>query len=79
MDAGAGQLAAPADGARLHVVEIGEDLAAEEVLADIRDAPLDLRLPGGVPRDRRVDEEAAVLGVLEEDPVDLRRVAIGRA
>ena len=70
VEAGAGQVAAPAPGARLHVVEIAEDLAAEEILADIRDAPLDLRLPGGVPRDRRVDEEAAVLRVLEEDPID---------
>ena len=77
VEAGAGQVAAPAHRLGLHVVEIAEDLAPEEVLADVRDAPLDLRLPGGVPRDRRVDEEAAVLGVLEEDPVDLGRVAIG--
>ena len=77
VEAGAGQVAAPGHGAGLHVVEIAEDLAPEEILADIRDPALDLGFSGRVPRHGRVDEEAAVLGVLEEDPVDLGRVAIG--
>jgi hypothetical protein len=44
VDPGAGQVAAPGHGAGLHVVEITKGFAPEEVLADVRDPALDLRL-----------------------------------
>ena len=37
---------------------------AEEVLADVGDPALHFRFPGGVARDRGIDDEAAVLRVL---------------
>ena len=62
---------------RLHVGDVEEALAAEEVLAGIRDAALHSGFAGRMDGDGGVDDEAAILGVLEEDAVEARRVAIG--
>ena len=71
-----GQIPAPHDGADLHVGDVEEALAAEEVLAGIRDPALHTGFAGRMDRHGGVDDEAAVLGVLEEDAVEARRVAI---
>ena len=52
---------------------------AEEVLADVGDPSLRFRFPGGVARDSGIDDEAAVLRVLEEATRDRGRIAIGAA
>ena len=75
--AGARQVPAPDDGAGLHVGDVEEALAAEEVLAGVRDPALHSGFAGRMDRDGGVDDEAAVLRVLEEDAVEARRVAIG--
>src|SRR5690606_18376101 len=54
VDAQAGRLAHPGDGARLHVGQIAPGFAAKEVVPDIRDGPLDVRRPGGLAHRRRV-------------------------
>jgi hypothetical protein len=77
VEAGAGQVAAPGHGAGLHVVEIAEDLAPEKILAHVGDPAFHTGFSSRVPRHGRVDEEPAVLRVLQEDPVDLGGIAIG--
>jgi len=52
---------------------------AEEVLPEVGDPPLHFRFPGGVARDSGIDDEAAVLRVLEEAARDRGRLAIGAA
>jgi hypothetical protein len=77
MHAGARQIPTPDRRARLQVGEVEEVLPAEEVLADVGDPALHFRFPGGVARDSGIDDEAAVLRVLEEDARDRGRIAIG--
>ena len=66
-----------------HIVEIarllGGDLAQAEVVEEeqVRRPALHFRFPGGVARDSGIDDEAAVLRVLEEDARDRGRIAIG--
>ncbi len=78
MEPGPGNVAAPDHSAGLHVGEVAEGFSSEEVLADVRDAPLDFRFPRRVAGHGGIDDEAAELGVLEEDTVDRRGVAIGQ-
>src|SRR5439155_12321588 len=77
VNAGARDVARPADRAGLHLAEVAEALAAEEVLPRVRNAAFDFRFSRSVGRHRGVDDETAVLRVLEEDAVDARRVAVG--
>ncbi len=75
--AGAGDVAAPADGARLHLGQVAEGLAAEEILAAVGNPALHFRFSRRVADDGGVDDEAPVLRVLEKHAVDPGRVAIG--
>ena len=75
--AGAGQIPTPPDGAGLHVGHIVEGLAAEKILAGVRNPALHTGLAPRVLGDGGVDDEAAVLRVLKEDAVQAGRVAIG--
>jgi hypothetical protein len=77
MHAGARQIPTRDRRARLHVGEVEEVLPAEEVLADVGDPALHFRFPGGVARNSGIDDETAVLRVLEEDARDRGRIAIG--
>jgi hypothetical protein len=74
-----GDVAAPPDGARLDLGQVPEGLPAEEVLAAIRNAALHFRFPRRVADDGGVDDEAAILRVLQEHAVDTGRVADRRA
>src|SRR5918996_6238666 len=73
----AGKVAAPAHRAGLQVSEIMEGLPAEEVLPRVGDTTLNFRLAGGVRRQRGIDEEATVLGVLEEHAIEAGGIAVG--
>ena len=58
VEPGPGQLSAPRKRAGLHLGQVPEGLPPEEVLAGVRDAPFDLRLPRGMDRHGGVDHEA---------------------
>ncbi len=68
---------APADGARLHLGQVPEGLAAEEILAAVGNAALHFGFSRRVADDGGVDDEAAILRVLAKHAVDPGRVAIG--
>jgi hypothetical protein len=72
----AGDVAAPGDRAGLHLGQVAEGLAPEEVLAAVGNPALHLRLAGGVTDDGGIDDEATILRVLQEPALDRRRVAI---
>jgi hypothetical protein len=61
----------------LHVGDVEELFAAEEILAGVRNPALHPRFSGGMLGHRGVGDEAAILRVLEEDAVEAGRVAIG--
>src|SRR5439155_19117174 len=67
VDAHPGDRATPPHDLALDMREVEPGLAAEEILAHVLNAALDVRLPGRVARDGRVDHEAAYLRVLGED------------
>ncbi len=60
----------------LDMLPIKPRLAAEEALADIRHAPLDVGFAGGIGRPGRIDHEAPTAGVLFEGPLEDGVVAI---
>lgn len=76
VDAGAGDLLAPADGLALDVLDVEEALAAEEVLPHVGNLSLDVRLAGGVVGGGRVDHEAPVLGVLGKGALEDGLIAV---
>jgi hypothetical protein len=69
-------LEAPAAGLSLDVLPIDPLLAAEEALSDVRNAPLDVGLAGGIGRPGCIDHEAPVASVLFEGPLEDGVVAI---
>lgn len=72
----AGDVVTPANRLALHVRQIDPCLAAEEAVAHVRHAALDVRLAGRVAHDRGVDDEAAVVRVLLERALHRRVVAV---
>lgn len=70
-------LPAPEEGPGLHLGQVAEALASEEVLAGKRNPPLHLGLPGRLRRHGRVRDEAPVLGVLQEDPAERGGIPVG--
>jgi len=77
VDAHPGDRATPPHGLALDMREVEPGLAAEEILAHVGDAALDVRLPGRVARDGRVDHEAADLRVFGKHALEDRIVAVG--
>lgn len=73
----AGQVAGPHDRPRPHLGQVPEGLPAEEILPAVGNAALHFGFPRGVADHGGVDDEAAVLRVLEEHAVDPGGVAIG--
>lgn len=67
---------APGDDAALDMIAIAPLFATKEVFADIRDATLYPRLARGMAHRRRIEDEAAMRGVLVEDALKDRVVAI---
>lgn len=77
VDPGAGDLETPSGRFALHVLGVEEALTPKEVLADVGHHALDMRLPRRVANHGRIDDEASVLRVLTEGPLEDRVVAIG--
>lgn len=60
----------------MHVREIAPRFAAKEILAHIRDAALDMRLPRWLAHGGRVDHEAPILRILLKSALKDRIVAV---
>ena len=68
---------APVAGLLAQLGDITELGALEEALAHVGDVALDARFVAGMAHARRVGEEAAVLGVVEEAPGRARMEGVG--
>ena len=75
VDAGPGELEAPADRLALQVPSVPPVFAAEEVVAHVGDVPFDVRLVPGRSGSRGVDDEAPVARILLEAALKDRVVA----
>jgi hypothetical protein len=77
MDPCARDFEAPADGLTLDVIEVEEVFASEEVVSHVGDLALDVRLPLRMVDRGGIDDEASVLGVVVEGPLEDGIVAVG--
>jgi len=77
VDPSASHLETPSGGFALHVLGVDPALPPEEVLPNVGHHALDMRLSRRVTNHGRIDDEASMLGVLAEGPLEDRIVAIG--